>query len=179
MAIYTRTGDHGETDLLGGVRVPKDSPLLEVCGDLDELNALLGLARCESLPKGAEALLEQIQLRLFDVGAELVAVGSGQSPATKIGAPEVAAIEQVIDQYEAAMEPVTAFILPVGSRAAATLHFARAVCRRAERNLVSLAKTRPRAFAPELLIYVNRLSDLLFVLARAANGHANIDDTPC
>jgi cob(I)alamin adenosyltransferase len=179
VSIYTRTGDRGETDLLHGIRVPKDAPLLEVCGDLDELNALLGLARCEGLPEGTNALLEQIQHRLFDVGAELVAAGSGRATQTAFGPQDVAAVEQVIDRHEATLESATAFILPAGCRAAATLHLARAVCRRAERHLVSLARSQPQAVAPPLLSYVNRLSDLFHILARRANAQAGLADTPC
>jgi cob(I)alamin adenosyltransferase len=179
MAIYTRTGDGGETDLLGGVRVPKDAALLEVCGDWDELNALLGLARGEPLPEGANGLLEQIQRQLFQVGAELVAVGSGQAAQTAIGPQDVAALEAVIDRHEAKLESAATFILPAGCRAAGMLHLARAVSRRAERRLVSLAKGRPPLVRPELLAYANRLSDLLYVLARAANAQAGVADTPC
>jgi cob(I)alamin adenosyltransferase len=177
--IYTRTGDQGETDLLGGVRVPKDAALLEACGDLDELNAWLGLARCESLPQGAAALLEQTQRQLFDLGAELVAAGSGQTARAAIGQDAVTAIEQAIDQYEAEIESPGTFILPAGSRAAAVLHLARAACRRTERRLVPLARSQPPAFFPAHLSYVNRLGDLLFVLARAANAQAGVSDTPC
>ena len=177
MTIYTRAGDQGETDLLGGVRVPKDAATLEVCGALDELNALLGLARCESLAEGTVALLEHVQHCLFGVGAELVAVASGQAGPGVVGPEDVAATEQVIDRYEARLAPVKSFILPAGCRAAALLHVARAVCRRAERQLVSLVRTQPRAVSPELLRYVNRLSDLLFVLARTANAEAHVADT--
>ncbi len=179
MAIYTRTGDQGETDLLGGVRVPKDVATLEVCGELDELNALLGLARCESLPEETTALLERIQHQLFDIGAELVVAGPGQASFTAIGPQDVAAIEQVIDRYEAKLESTGTFILPAGSRAAAVLHLARAVCRRAERRLVSLVRSQSQTVSPNMLSYVNRLSDLLYVLARAANTRAGAADTPC
>jgi cob(I)alamin adenosyltransferase len=178
MTIYTGTGDGGETDLLGGVRVPKDAAVLEVCGTLDELNALVGLARCESFSEAA-ALLEQIQRRLFDVGAHLVGEDGNQADSAAIGPIDVAAIEQAIDRYETRLESVGTFILPAGSRAAALLHLARAVCRRAERRLVSLAKIQPQTVPPELLAYVNRLSDLLYVLARTANDRAGITETAC
>ena len=179
MTIYTRTGDQGETDLLRGIRVPKDAALLEVCGALDELNALLGLARCELLPEGTNALLERIQRRLFDLGAELVAVGSGEAGQAAIGPQDLAAMEEVIDRHEAELEPVATFILPAGCRAAAVLHLARAVCRRAERQLVALARGRPQAVAPAILSYINRLSDLLHILARSANAQAGMVDMPC
>jgi cob(I)alamin adenosyltransferase len=206
MGIYTRTGDRGETDLLGGVRIAKDSPLLTVCGDFDELNSLLGMVRCESLPNEAGNLLLQIQRRLFDLGAELVHIASNQPGGARIGPADVAAIEEIIDRYEAAIGPTGEFILPGGCRAAVTLHLARAVCRRAERNLVSLARmqtgtgtasisgsdgvtpqdlTEPvpvciwSSVPPDLLAYVNRLGDLMFILARASNAQAGIADTPC
>jgi cob(I)alamin adenosyltransferase len=179
MTIYTRTGDRGETDLLGGPRVPKDTARLEVCGDLDELDAWLGLARCEPLPAGAAALLEQIERRMVAVRAELATAPPALPGAAAVGSRDVAAIEQAIDRYEAKLDPLEAFILPGGSRAAAILHLARAVCRRAERRLVSLLRGEPAAVSPPLLAYVNRLSDLLFVLARAANAQAGVADAPC
>lgn len=179
MTIYTRTGDEGETNLIGSVRVPKDAAVLEVCGALDELNALLGLVRCDSLAEATIALLEHIQHRLFGVGAELVAVASGQSGPAAIRPEDVAAIEQVIDRYDAKLERLSSFILPGGCRAAASLHVARAVCRRAERQLVLLLRTQPQPASTELLRYVNRLGDLMFVLARTANAEAHVADTPC
>jgi cob(I)alamin adenosyltransferase len=180
MPVYTRTGDQGETDLLGGARTTKDVIALEVCGTLDELNALIGLVRCEPLPNEIEDLLEHIQQRLFDVGGELVAIASGEViPPVAIGTADIVAIEQSIDRHEAQLGPIKAFILPAGCRAAATLHLARAVCRRAERRLVSFLGSHPTADSPHLLRYVNRLSDLLYVLARAANAAEHRDDTPC
>jgi cob(I)alamin adenosyltransferase len=178
MPIYTRTGDRGETDLLGGVRVSKDALLLEVCGTLDEFSSLLGLARCEPLPDGAAPLLEQVQRRLFDVGGELVAAEAGHA-ANGVGPRDVAAIEELIDAYEKRLKSLGTFILPAGNRSAATLHVARAVCRRAERRLVSLALCKPAAVSPDLLPYMNRLGDLLYVLARAANARAGVGDTSC
>lgn len=179
MTIYTRTGDQGKTDLLGGVRVPKNTATLEVCGALDELNALLGLARCESLPDGVDDLLEQIQHQLFDVGTEVVAGVSGQPGPTPIGSRDVMAIEQNIDRYEAGLALAGTFILTAGSRAAAELHLARTVCRRMERRLVSLTESQPQAVSPSMLCYVNRLSDLFYILARVANAQAGIGETPC
>jgi cob(I)alamin adenosyltransferase len=179
MSVYTRTGDCGDTDLLGGARAPKDAALLEVCGTLDELNALLGLARCEPLPAAEVAVLEHLQRRLFDLGAELVAKGSGRSVQTPFGPEDVNAIEQSIDRYEASMKSPRAFILPAGCRAAATLHLARAVSRRMERRLVGLARTQAEIASPAILAYANRLSDLLYVLARTANVHGEVADVPC
>ena len=196
MTIYTRTGDQGETDLLHGGRVPKDAARLEVCGAFDELDAWLGLARCEPLPEGAAALLERIQCRMVDLRAALATVSperghparqlrpgrprsTAPPVASAITSHDVEALEQAIDRYDAPLPPLETFILPAGSRAAATLQVARAVCRRGERRLVSLARAEPAAVAPALLAYVNRLSDLLFVLARSANAQAGIADTPC
>jgi len=179
MTVYTRTGDDGETDLLGGVRVPKDAARLEVCGPFDELNCWLGLAQCEPLPGEVASLLQRIQRRLFDVCTELVTVGTSRAGSAAIGSSDVQSLEQAIDRGEAKLDSLDTFILPAGSRAAAVLHLARAVCRRAERRLVSLARGEPEAVSADLLAYVNRLSDLLFVLARTANGHADIADTLC
>jgi cob(I)alamin adenosyltransferase len=179
MSVYTRGGDNGETDLLGDGRVPKDSPRLEVCGPLDELNCWLGLVRCEPVAAEIASLLEQIQRRLFDVCAELVTVATPRAKSAGIAADDVRSLERSIDRYEAKLDSLDAFILPAGSRAAALLHLARAVCRRAERRLVSLARSEPEAVSPDLLAYVNRLSDLLFVLARTANGQANAEETFC
>jgi len=179
MTIYTRTGDQGETDLLGGPRVSKDTARLEACGDLDELNALLGLARCEPLPKDCEALLEQIQRRLFGVGTELVAIAPFQAGATAIGRSDVEAIEQAIDRCDAKLAPLNSFVLPGGSRAAAVLHVARTVCRRVERRLVTLLRSEPGAVSSDLFSYINRLGDLLFVLSRIANLQAQSESSPC
>jgi cob(I)alamin adenosyltransferase len=179
MTVYTRSGDDGETDLLGGGRVPKDAARLEVCGPLDELNCWLGLVRCEPLPGEVASLLERIQRRLFDVCTELVTVATGRGKSAGIAADDVRSLEQAIDRYEANLDSLDTFILPAGSRAAALLHLARAVCRRAERRLVFLARREPGAVSANLLAYVNRLSDLLFVLARTANGHADVGDAVC
>ncbi len=179
MTIYTRTGDRGETGLLGGVRTPKNAAVLEVCGTLDELSSLLGLVRCESLPTEIDDLLVHLQRRLFDVGVELVAAASGTTSPAVLGPADVTTIEQRIDRHEAALESTNAFILPGGCRAAALLHLARTVCRRAERRLVSCAADRPAIASPHMLGYVNRLSDLLFVLARAANAAEHVPDLPC
>ncbi len=179
MSVYTRSGDDGETDLLGDGRVPKDAARLEVCGPLDELNCWLGLVRCEPVPAEVAALLEQIQRRLFHVGAELVTVATSRAKPSGITSDDVRPLEQAIDHYDAQLDSITTFILPAGSRAAALLHLARAVCRRAERRLVSLARSEPAAVSGDLLAYINRLSDLLFVLARTANGHADFGDVLC
>lgn len=175
-AIYTRSGDRGETDLADGPRVPKNAARLQVCGDLDELNSWFGLVRCEPLPDDTAKLLECIQRRLFDLGDEIVTVAADHGR-NAIGPQDVEALEQVIDRCEANMKPLDVFLLPGGTRAASMLHVARAVCRRAERNLVALLDGEPTAVSPSLQAYVNRLSDLLFVLARLANHRASVGET--
>lgn len=178
MNIYTRTGDNGETDLLSGPRVPKDTARLEACGDLDELDALLGAVRCEQLPEGVAVLLEEIQQRMVPFRAELIASSSAKR-GEAVGPAEIERLEREIDRLNGSLEPLTTFIVPGGSRAAAALHVARAVCRRAERRLVALARAEPSCVSPSLLAYINRLSDLLFVLARYTNAKAGVKETPC
>jgi cob(I)alamin adenosyltransferase len=187
--IYTRTGDDGKTSLLGGRRVPKDDLRIEAIGSIDETNAALGLVRVE-LRRGGEALasvddlLTNVQHRLFDLGAELAASGPMAPKVRSLDDADVAALESAIDHWEAALKPLTAFILPGGSAAAAQLHFARCVCRRAERRLVELALHKTGALDPvgggpvrvEVVRYVNRLGDLLFVLARAVNAAGGVPD---
>jgi cob(I)alamin adenosyltransferase len=169
--IYTRVGDGGETALFGGGRVRKDDSRVEALGSVDELNAAIGVVRMELLRGGAQpgldGLLSRIQHRLFDFGAELATPEPGSHAMCRIRDRHVAELEAEIDRYEAGLEPLRAFILPGGGPAAAQLHLARCICRRAERRLVALAATEP--IRGELVRYVNRLSDLLFVLARAAN----------
>ena len=177
-SIYTRTGDRGETDLADGPRVPKNTPRLEVCGDFDELNSWLGLVRCEPLPDDMARLLERIQRRLFDVGGELVTVAADVGR-NAIGPHDVEALERLIDRCQGDLKPLTAFLVPGGTRAASMLHIARSICRRAERNLVGLLAVEPAAVSSSLQAYVNRLSDLLFVLARLANHRAGVDETIC
>jgi len=172
MEIYTRTGDGGRTDLPGGDRTEKDSARIEACGTVDELNAALGAVRAESLPEDVEATLEKIQHQFFRVGAQL----AGQ-PSVAIVSGDVEAIEGEIDRRQAALPPLETFILPAGNRSAALLHVARTVCRRAERRLVALVRLDDGRRLGELLPYFNRLSDLLFVLARSVNAQAGRKDT--
>ncbi len=168
--IYTKTGDDGRTGLLGGTRVPKDHPRVEAYGDFDELSALLGLVRARSTDADLEDLLRAIQADLLALGASL-ARPDGQegadAPKARIQKEHVARLERAVDEREAGLPPLTAFILPGGSVTGALLHVARAVCRRTERAVVRLA--REESVDPNILAYVNRLSDLLFVLARCAN----------
>jgi cob(I)alamin adenosyltransferase len=178
MKIYTKTGDSGETGLYGGPRVRKDSPRIEAYGTVDELNALLGLVRAEELPNEFDALLARIQSELFDVGAELATPDPERHGTALVGAARIAALESAIDRFEATLAPLKQFILPGGTRAAASLHVARTVCRRAERHVVTLSHAPSETVSADLIIYLNRLSDLLFVLARAANAAAGQADVP-
>ena len=180
MKIYTKTGDSGETGLFGGGRIPKDSLRVAAYGEVDELNAALGLARALDPQEFADTLLQRIQRDLFTIGAELAtsdpdklhkALSRGGAV---IGESDVAALEDAIDGHESRLEPLKNFILPGGAPKAAALHFARTVCRRAERVVVALS--RHEQISPAILRYLNRLSDLLFVLARAANAHAGRPD---
>jgi len=167
--IYTRTGDAGSTGLGDGSRVGKNSARIAAIGEVDELNSLLGLLLCEDLPADVSTLLTAVQHRLFDFGGELSIPG-----AQLLAGGAAAQLEAAIDQYNAELAPLKEFILPGGSRASAVAHLARSVCRRAERSLVALAATEPVSEAGRQ--YVNRLSDLLFVLARHLNRCAGCDD---
>ncbi len=180
MKIYTKTGDDGETGLFGGGRTPKDSLRVAAYGEVDELNAALGLARALDPPDFADPLLQSIQRDLFSVGAQLATPDPDKlhkalsRSGAAIGESDVAALEAAIDDDESRLEPLKNFILPGGTPKAAALHLARTVCRRAERAVVALA--RDEQISPAILRYLNRLSDLLFVLARAANAHAGRPD---
>ena len=157
--IYTRTGDDGTTGLADGNRVAKDAPRIEALGDVDELNSCLGLLLAEDLPEEVVAGLESVQHDLFDVGAELAVPGS-----TFVDPARIPALEAWLDTLNASLPPLKEFILPGGGRAAALCHQSRSVCRRAERRLVALARTE--AVSDTARSYLNRLSDLLFVVAR-------------
>jgi cob(I)alamin adenosyltransferase len=172
MTIYTRSGDQGETELPGGIRTPKDAARLEASGSLEELNAVLGLVRAEPLSDDIDRLLEQLQHELLEILAELAVRDPAARSPRRIGPLHVQAVEEAIDRYEETLEPLREFILPAGARAAAGLHLARTVCRRAERRLVTLARDSQPEISPSLTAYLNRLSDLLFVLARTVNARA-------
>ena len=167
--IYTRTGDDGTTGLADGTRTPKDAPRLEALGDIDELNSAVGLVLAEDLPEALRASLLAVQHDLLDMGGELCVPGH-----EIISAAHVTRLEKELDRLNAGLPPLEDFVLPGGSRAAAAAHLARTVCRRAERRLVALA--RLERVAPLLLRYLNRLSDLLFVSARALNRHSGESD---
>lgn len=172
--IYTRGGDSGQTGLIGGARVPKDHLRVEAYGAIDELNSQLGLVRTRLKADDLLAVIQTIQNRLFDLGAELAAPPEKRGAIPPVTAEHIRALEHLIDAYEEALPPLREFILPGGTEAAAMFHVARTVARRAERHIVRLA--RGETVNPELLRYMNRLSDLLFVLARTANHRAGRSD---
>jgi len=166
--IYTRAGDAGETSLGEGSRVPKTDPRIEAYGTVDELNSFLGLALSGELPDEFRPWLEQIQNDLFDLGADLaVPLDDDRRERLRVTEGQVEWLEELCDLVNARLEPLKSFVLPGGTEAAARLHVARAVCRRAERRSVALAEAQ--GVNPTALAYLNRLSDLLFILARAAN----------
>ncbi len=174
MKIYTRTGDAGTTGLYGGGRISKSDQRLAVYGTVDELNAQLGVCRSAPAPADVDKLLERLQHELFALGAELSSPSGATAGSLLIDEPDVAALEQAIDHFETDLAPLKTFILPGGSPASSALHVARAVCRRAERKLVALNESVP--VRPTVLKYINRVSDLLFVLARYANHATAIAD---
>jgi cob(I)alamin adenosyltransferase len=178
MKIYTRTGDLGETALFAGPRVGKDMPRIEVCGAIDELNATIGVARSEPLDGEVDRLLDRLQNELFAVGAELATPDPAAHHVRWIGPEHVKAIEADIDRYEQGLPRLEQFILPGGTPAAATLHLARTICRRVERRLVTLVRQSEEPISVVLMAYVNRLGDLLFVLARHENFRAGRGELP-
>jgi cob(I)alamin adenosyltransferase len=167
--IYTRTGDAGTTGLADGSRVAKDAPRIAAIGDVDELNSVIGLLLCEDMPAAIHACLDGVQHDLFDLGGELSVPGHAI-----MSEAHSKRLEEALDAFNADLPPLKDFILPGGSRAASLGHVARTVCRRAERGIVTLGKSDP--VAPPLLQYLNRLSDLLFVLSRTLNRHAGGGD---
>jgi cob(I)alamin adenosyltransferase len=167
--IYTRTGDSGSTGLGDGSRVQKDSARIEALGSVDELNSCLGVLLAEALDDDIRREMTEVQHDLFDLGGELSIPGH-----QALRADQVERLEQVLDAHNATLEPLKEFILPGGSRAAALCHLARTVCRRAERRVSTLASSE--AVSPYSLQYLNRLSDLLFVLARILNRRAGRGD---
>lgn len=177
MKIYTKTGDDGTTGLFGGGRVAKASTRVEAYGTCDELNSILGVARAHGLAKEIDDVIAHVQVDLFVLGAELACVPGkeGKLGMDLLTGKDAERLEKAIDEGEKHLEPLKTFILPGGSPQAAALHHARTVCRRAERAVLALEDAPARA---ELVIYLNRLSDLLFVLARWANRFAMIGDVP-
>ncbi len=173
MKIYTKTGDRGETSLHGGERVPKDTLRIEAYGTVDELNSLLGVCRSMNQSADVDTILEEIQNDLFTLGADLA---TPAGTVRRILEEDAVRLEKHIDMIEPRLQPLAAFILPGGNRSAALLHFARTVCRRAERLTVRLTRTEKLGSAPT--VYLNRLSDLLFMLARWVNSVSNTPETP-
>jgi cob(I)alamin adenosyltransferase len=175
MRIYTKTGDRGDTGLFGGGRVPKDHPRVEAYGEIDELNAVLGVARSVEMMPRIDEVLAPIQRDLFSLGALLATPDRDkmreQLEKARLDDTRIAELEHAIDEGERELEPLRAFILPGGTPKAAALHVARTVCRRAERRVVALARSDADV-PPVVIVYLNRLADLLFVLARVANRRA-------
>ncbi len=176
MKLYTKTGDDGTTGLFGGGRVSKASVRVAAYGSVDETNAAIGVARATRLDGAMDEVLARVQDDLFTVGAELACVPGRESKLATalVGAADIERIERAIDAADGACPPLRSFVLPGGSPQAAALHVARTVCRRAERAVLAVDEP-PR---PELIVYLNRLSDLLFALARQANVIAGIPDVP-
>ena len=175
MKIYTKTGDAGETGLFGGPRVRKDHARIEAFGTVDELNSQLGVVRTLPAARDIDPLLRRVQGELFDLGAQLATPTPG---CERITAGHVEAIEREIDAFEATLQPLSTFILPTGTPLAAALHVARTVCRRAERRVVTLAGEPGASIPANAIEYLNRLGDMLFVMARAANARDGVTDDP-
>ena len=178
MKIYTRTGDKGDTGLFGGARVPKDDVRVEAYGTVDETNAAIGVARSHCTLPAVQRILDELQSDLFTLGAELSTVSGheGKLGIELLSDADVTRLEQAIDQAEEGLPPLKNFILPGGPPDVAALHLARTVARRAERRLLTLAQREPVRAA--LLVYLNRLADLLFVLARRAQHENGGVDVP-
>ena len=178
--IYTKSGDGGDTGLGDGKRVPKDDPRVAAYGTVDELNAVLGLLLAQAPSDNAEKsildLLRTVQNDLFDVGADLcVPLTEGEPPGKvlRVRPEQAVRLEHAIDQFNERLQPLSSFILPGGTQTAAWCHLARTICRRAEREVVTLA--RAERINPQVIVYLNRLSDLLFVLARVCNRDGRDD----
>jgi len=173
--IYTRTGDKGETGLVGGARIPKDSLRVDAYGSVDELNSVLGIARSFLNDRELDDLLAELQEDLFVVGSDLASTADHQQRnVPRITSEKIATMERTIDKFEAELSPLKAFILPGGGVVGSLLHNARTVARRAERRIVTLS--RSERINEQMLPYMNRLSDLLFVMARVANHRENKGD---
>ena len=176
MRIYTKTGDDGTTGLYGNVRVRKSDGRVEAYGAVDETNASIGFARATSLPTEVDAILSAVQSHLFEVGGALATPPGKPASSKGVSDADTTVLENAIDALEAGLAPLRTFVLPGGCEGAARLHLARTVCRRAERAVVALSTHE--AVDPAIVRYLNRLSDLLFVQARAANRAAGVPDVP-
>jgi cob(I)alamin adenosyltransferase len=177
MKLYTKTGDDGTTGLFGGGRVPKASPRVDAYGTVDETNAAIGVARAAPIDAATDRVLAHVQNDLFTIGAELACVPGRESKlsVTLLGPADIERLEHAIDDADAACPPLKSFVLPGGTPQAAALHVARTVCRRAERAVLALDDAPVRR---DLVVYLNRLSDLLFAMARQANAQAGVPDVP-
>lgn len=178
MKIYTRSGDEGMTGLLGPRRVFKDNARIDAYGTVDELNAVLGVVRAEGLPADLDTLLKTCQDDLFELGSALADPDPKGRFFHAISTAHAARLESAIDRMEAELPPLTSFILPGGTRAASQAHLARTICRRAERDVVSLLHVEHEPVDPATVIYLNRLSDFLFVFARLLNHRDGVADVP-
>lgn len=176
MKIYTKKGDQGYTSLFGGANVEKSSLRIHAYGTVDELNSVIGVALSHSMSERGTEILNDIQSQLFVLGADLATLQSKEVKINRIGKEDIEKLESWIDELEEHLPPLKNFILPGGSPAGAFIHQARTVCRRAERNTVALKQNDP--ISAETVIYLNRLSDLLFVLARFENKQAGEPETP-
>jgi cob(I)alamin adenosyltransferase len=176
--IYTKTGDQGTTQLLSVGRVPKNHLRLQVYGDIDELNSVIGLARATGLSAPLQEWLLGVQNTLFVLSSEIAVPKPDEinMPIPQVSADDTAALEHMIDELDRSLDPLKTFILPGGAGGAAQLHVARTVCRRAERDMQSLHQAEP--LSANALTYINRLSDLLFTMARYENAQRGIVDTP-
>jgi cob(I)alamin adenosyltransferase len=173
--VYTRSGDSGSTRLGDMSEVAKTHPRIAAYGDVDELNSVIGLVRATELPSAAQAVLSRVQNELFDVGADLAVPGVG-GDRLRVTNAQVDALERDCDAFNEPLANLESFVLPAGSPAAASLHHARTVCRRAERSVVALSDLEAKQVNPVAIRYLNRLSDLLFVMARAANHDSGDGD---
>lgn len=175
MKIYTKTGDQGKTSLFGGKRVSKDALRIEAYGDVDELNSHIGVIGALHPPPEIDLIVQEVQQQLFILGADLATPQSGgRTTIERIEPRHAERLEKEIDRLESLIDPLRKFILPGGSRLAAELHVARTVCRRAERRIVQLLKKEQIGTTP--VVYINRLSDLLFVMARYANKLEGVEE---
>ncbi|NDC24248.1 MAG: cob(I)yrinic acid a,c-diamide adenosyltransferase [Proteobacteria bacterium] len=177
MKIYTKTGDEGMTGLIGGVRISKGAPRIIAYGEIDELNACLGVIRAETPHILLKNAIGEIQHQLFTIGAQLAAPHTDPK-IERITAAHVESLERQIDAMQQTLLPLKHFILPGGSKTAAFLHLARTVCRRAERSMVALSQSPQEPVDVWCLTYINRLSDYLFVMSRLANQLEKIEDIP-
>ena len=176
MKIYTRTGDNGSTGLFGGPRVSKDDSRIEAYGTVDELNAAIGVARVSGVGPLVDQHLTQVQHELFAIGAELATPDPERHGTRVIGDKHIRRLERWIDAHEESLPPLRSFVLPAGSPGACSLHLARAICRRAERRVIRLCRESGANVTEEVAVYLNRLSDLLFVLSRVANQESGTEE---